>query len=109
MKVNKTLMLNVEHNITVGKNDSIELVAEHMICLYLNKSGYIDHDIEFVDVRDVKFLGMPIEEGYDGFKKFKMQMGELGIDVNKLIDTQCEGIITNSEINEFKELFKKII
>ena len=109
MKVNKTLMLNIDHNITVGKNESIEMVVEHMVCLYINKSGGIGVDIEFVDVKDVKFLGMPIEEGYKGFNKFKGQMLELGIDINELIDEECVGIIGNGDIESFKEMFKKIL
>ena len=109
MEVNKTLMLNIDHNITIGKNESIEMVVEHMVCLYIAKSGGIGVDIEFVDVKDVKFLGMPIEEGYNGFKKFKDQMFELGIDINELIDEECVGIISSEDIESFKEIFKKIL
>ena len=57
----------------------------------------IGMDLDFVDVDNVKFLGIPIEDGYQGYKKFKTQMKELGIDVEKLMDEAASKLITRQK------------
>jgi hypothetical protein len=83
MKVtSKLMMINVEHSITVGKNDAITATVIHQVCLSEGKNGDVDADVDFIDIEDIKFLGIDIESGYTGFRKFKAQMNEMGIDVD---------------------------
>ena len=70
--------------------------------------GGVGIDIDFVDVEDVKFLGIPVEGGYSGYNKFKAQMLELGIDVDKLIDEKAEDIIETETVNEVKQMFSRL-
>ena len=106
----KTLLVNVEHNITVGNNDSIEATVVHQIIAYLKDDKYTKYDdveveVEFIDVVDVKFLGRKIEGGYQEYQKFKGQMLDLGINVDELIDNAGVGIVTTEEIDEVKQMF----
>jgi hypothetical protein len=109
MKItSKLMMLNVEHQITVG-NDAITATVIHQICLSEGKNGEVDADIDFVDIEDIKFLGIDIESGYTGFKKFKSQMSEMGIDVDALIDEECVGLITTGDIQELKNEYRNLV
>ena len=106
MKIeSKLVMINVEHSITVGKNDAITLDVIHQVCLYKNKDGKIESDLDFMDYSNVKFLGMEIDGGYKGFKEFKEQMLKFGIDVDELIDEECVGLITNKDMINLKSMY----
>lgn len=107
MKItSKTLMLAISHRVTVGNNGAIEATLEHQAFIYENKEGSTSIELDFADVTDVKFLGIPIEGGYQGYKKFKTQMLELGIDVDKLMDEAAAELFTNQDIEELKSMFK---
>ena len=111
----KTLLVNVEHDITVGSKDSIEATVVHQIIAYSDDDGYtrfddVEVEVEFIDVVNVKFLGNKIEEGYDGYNKFKASMLELGINVDELIDEACVGVIKEYvEIYEVKQMFLRVL
>jgi hypothetical protein len=106
MKIeSKVVMINVEHSITVGKNDAITLDVIHQVCLYKNKDGKIEADDDFVDISNVKFLGMEIDGGYKGFNEFKEQMLKFGIDVDELIDAECVGLISNLDMVKLKSMY----
>jgi hypothetical protein len=102
------LMINVENQITVGNNDAIEATVIHQICAYLNKDGSIGADVDYVDIHSVKFLGMPIEEGYTAYREFLAKMTDLGLDVEELIHDMCVGVVTNNDVGQVKSMFSKI-
>ena len=108
-ETHKVLMISTENRISVG-NDAIEVTVEHQICLYTKDGGGIGVDVEFLDIRDVEFMGMPLEDqSYTGFRKFKEQVLELGVDVDKLIDEECVGLFSNEDLafikNKYRNLF----
>jgi len=110
MKVtSKLMMLNVEHQIAVG-NDAITATVIHQICLSKGEEDEINVDIDLMDITDIEFLGIKIDDGYKEFQKFKSQMNEMGVDVDDLIDEECVGLITTGDIqklkNEYKDVFK---
>jgi hypothetical protein len=84
----KTLIVNFEKEVKLGKNDAIELTLVYQAFIYEGKNGNIDCDLDLIDFIDVKFLGMPIEEGHKQFNQFKDQLLVLGIDLDKLIDEE---------------------
>ncbi len=102
----KTLMVQFEHNIQVGHNNAIEATLLHQAFIFKNKDGNIDLDLDFMDVTNVKFMGMPIEDGYKGFKKFKETMMTMGIDVDKLIDGKAAELITDEDMETLKAMFR---
>jgi len=110
MKVtSKLMMLNVEHQIAVG-NDAITATVIHQICLSKGEEDEINVDIDLMDITDIEFLGIKIDDGYKEFQKFKTQMNEMGVDVDGLINEECVGLITTGDIqklkNEYKDVFK---
>ena len=111
MKIRGTnLMISVEHDIKIGNNDAIEATVVHQIHLFeTEEEDNIHLEIDFGDIFNIKFLGIPIEKGYTAYRKFKSQMLELGIDVQTLIDEECVGILSNKDIEEVKNKFRKII
>lgn len=99
MKItNRTLMLTFETEVKLGINDAIELTLIHQafIC---KEDGKCNVDIDLgIDVLNVRFLGIPIEPGYEQYRKFKKSLLELGIDIEKLINEY-----TNMNMQEIKE------
>jgi hypothetical protein len=108
MKVtSKVVMLNVEHQIAVG-NDAITATVIHQICLSKGREGEIVADVDLMDITDIEFLGIKIDDGYTEFQKFKTQMNEMGVDVNALIDEKCVGLITTGDIQKLKDEYKNV-
>jgi hypothetical protein len=99
-------MVNFETEVKLGNNDAIELTLIHQAFISRDKLGGIDVDIDLMDVDNVKFLGIAIEEGYSGFKKFKETMLTLGVDVNKLINEKEKELIQSGIEDELKEMFR---
>lgn len=111
MKIRGTnLTISVEHDIKIGNNDAIEATVVHQIHLFETKEkNDIEVEIDFGDIFNVKFLGIPIGEGYTAYRKFRSQMLELGVDVRALVEEECVGILSNKDIEEIKNKFRKII
>ena len=109
MKIrSKTLMLSFEHDVTVG--NAIEATLVHQAFVFENeKTGKIEIELDFADVDNVKFMGMPIEEGYTGYKKFKTKMLELGIDVDKLMDEKAAQLITDENVETLRQLYQNTV
>ena len=109
MKIkSKTLMLSFEHDVTVG--NAIEATLIHQAFIFESeKTGKIEVELDFADIVDVKFMGMPIEKGYTGYKKFKETMLELGINVDKLMDEKASELITDENMETLKQLYRSTV
>ena len=107
MKItHKTLMLTLEHNVQVGHNGAIEATLVHQAFVFRSdKTGNIECDLDFAEVTNVKFMGMPIEDGYKGLKKFKESMLGMSIDVEKIFDEKAKQLITDEEMEKIKEMY----
>jgi hypothetical protein len=103
----KTLMVNFETEVKLGNNDAIELTLEHNAFIYESKSGDIEVDIDLgVDVLNIKFLGIPIEQGYFEYVEFKKSLIKLGIDLEKLIEEKEQELIDNGIENKLRLMIK---
>jgi len=106
MKIrSKTLLVTVVNEVKVGNNDAIEATVEHQIIAYDKKDGSVGIDTEFIDIYGVKFLGIPINTGYEAYRGFKKQMLELGVNVEELIDEAVKGIVSKKEEFDVKKMF----
>jgi len=106
MKItDKTLMVNFENVVTLGNNDAIELKLIHQAFISRDKLGKIDIDVELMEIVDVKFLGIAIENGYKAYTNFKKQMLEFGIDVNDLVNKKAEEFGSESTQTLLKIMF----
>jgi hypothetical protein len=108
MKItSKTLMVNFETEVKLGNNDAIELTLEHNAFVYESISGGIEFEIDpGVDVKNVKFLGIPIEQGYNEYVEFKKSLLKLGIDLEKLIEEKENELIENGLEDRLKLIIK---
>ena len=104
----KTLQVNFEHDVTVG--NAIEATLVHMAFIFESeKTGKIEVELDFADIDNVKFMGIPIEEGYTAYKNFKAKMLELGINVEKLMDEKAAQLITDENIETLKQLYQNTV
>jgi hypothetical protein len=107
MKItNKLMMVTLETDVTIGNNNAIELTLIHQACIFRDKLGGVDVDFDLIDFINIKFLGMDIKDGWDGWKDFKTKMLELGIDVNDLINKKCNEIESEQTIKNLKLVFE---
>ncbi len=102
MKItSKTLMISFETEVKLGNNDAIELTLQNQA--FISEDG-IEVEIG-IDIRDVKFLGVEIEPGYQAFREFKANLLKLGIDLDKLIDEKIDELKKNDIENKLKLMF----
>lgn len=102
----KTLMVGFETEVKLGNNDSIELTLQHQAFIYESKDGGIGIDIDLSqDIENVKFLGIPIEEGYTAYKEFKAHLLGLGIDLEKLLDEKEKELMASGIKDKLKLMF----
>ena len=102
MKVTgQVLFINVQNEIVCG-DGSFKATVEHQ--LIVGKEGT---DVEFIDIYNITFMGMPIE-GYKAYNQFKEKMTDMGIDIDKMVDDACVGLISSSFIKECEVKFTKI-
>jgi hypothetical protein len=99
--VNSSLFINIENKIVCG-DGSFKATVEHQVVV-----GENGVDLEFSDIRDITFMGMPVE-GYKAYNQFKTKMSEMGIDIEAMVDEECVGIISNEFIEKCKNAFKLI-
>lgn len=105
---NKTLHVIFEHDITVG--NAIEAICTNVAFISENnKTGDIDIELDFAKYYNVKFMGVPIANGYDAYKKFKSSMMDLGIDINKLFDEKAKELITDENMETLKQLYRNTV
>lgn len=82
--VSKLLMVNVELPVKVG---GLECTVEFQVCRNLNSQDEED-DFEFIHIKNVSYLGVPIK-GHDNWNKFYKFHLEFGIDWNQAIEGEA--------------------
>ena len=90
MKVIQTLlMVMVEVPVQVGE---LKCKAQMQVCRTLGHLENVNEgedDIEFADISDITYMGIPIE-GYNNWRKFKQFHLEMGIDWDKTLAQKIE-------------------
>jgi hypothetical protein len=103
MKIeSKSLCVNFTHDVVVG--NAIEATLVHMAWIHESKNGSVNVEVDFSDIENVKFMGIPID-GHEGFRKFKTTMLGLGIDVDKLIEEKESQLITDDIVKQLKQMY----
>jgi hypothetical protein len=108
MKItSKTLLVNFETEVKLGNNDSIEMTLVHQAYISESTDGGIDVDLDLgMDVKNVKFLGIEIEESYRAYQEWKTQLLKLGIDVDKLVNNKEKELADSGLKDKLKLIFK---
>jgi len=102
MKVTgQVLFINVQNEIVCG-DGSFKATVEHQLVVGENGT-----DVEFVDIHNITFMGLPIE-GHKAFRQFKDKMLEMGIDIDEMVFNKCVGLIPDSFIKECEAKLAKI-
>ena len=105
--ISKTLMVGFETEVKLGNNDAIEMILQHQAFIYENKDGGVGVDLDLgMDVKDVKFLGIDIHSSYEGYKRFKSQLKDLGIDLDELINEKEQELANSGLEDKLKLMFK---
>ena len=108
MKItSKTLMVGFETEVKLGNNDAIEMTLQHQAFIYESKDDGVCVDLDLgIDITNVKFLGIEVDSSYNGFKQFKSQLKDLGIDLDKLIDEKEKELANSGLEDKLKLMFR---
>ena len=108
MKItSKTLMVGFETEVKLGNTEAIEMTLQHQAFIYESKDGSVGVDLDLgIDVKDVKFLGIEVDSSFEGYKKFKAQLKDLGIDLDKLINEKEEELANSGLEDKLKLMFR---
>jgi hypothetical protein len=108
MKItNKTLMVGFETEVKLGNNDAIEMTLQHQAFIYESKDGSVGVDLDLgIDVQDIKFLGIEVDSSFEGYKKFKAQLKDLGINLDRLINEKEEELANSGLEDKLKLMFR---
>lgn len=88
----KVIMVNFTNEITVGDKGAITATVEHQATIYKDKDGEIAMEVDYIDIRDIKFLDIAVEGGYQGYKKFIANMKEMGLNIEELIEDAAANV-----------------
>ena len=96
MKVtSNVLMSNVEIPVQIG---GLKLTVIHQLCIYKGKHGEASWDVDIIDHSDITYMGIPIEDTYDAWKKFTNFHKEIGIDFDKLIGEEASKVFDDKAV-----------
>ena len=98
--VSKTLMVNIETDITLH-NGSITMTVIHQAHVY-ELGDEIDVDIELIDFDNVVFLGTGI-----GFTTLRETLEKVGIEFQSMVNDECRDLISDQDIEYLKTLYIK--
>jgi hypothetical protein len=104
----QSVFVNVENEVVMG-NGAITATFVHQLIVDKNCRGEIDVCIEFTDTENVTFMGMPIEIGYAGFKKFKQHLKEMGIDYEQMENNAEKNLDFSILVGEIKSKYKSVL
>ena len=98
--VSKTLMVNIENDITLH-NGSITMTVKHLAYIY-ELGNEIDVDIELKDFDNVVFLGTGI-----GFTTLRETLENVGVEFQSMVNDVCNDLISDQDIEYLKTLYIK--
>ena len=92
----KCLHLTASFPIEIGE---LKLIAEAMIFVNKNKEGHNVAEVDFADVTNITYMGVPID-GYENWTKFVRVHKEMGIDFDKVIQNKFYEVLTEEAIDD---------
>ena len=111
LKINKSLIANTDEILQV--HPQIEVKVHHIINVWEKDNGEIDSSVEFVDSVIHSFMGEPLRmcerdggSKYQMCKRYRGIIGDLGIDIDGLVDDAAVGSIPTALVNELENDFQ---
>ena len=100
------IIINVETPVTVG--DAIKATLVHQISLYRDEEGKIQKDIEYTDVQDIIFMGVPTDGTYGAYQNLCKSLLGLGIDLKAKLNEESrrvvDELVNNFDIKKYKSI-----
>jgi len=95
--IQKTFNLTVEVPVQVGE---LKVVVEAQIWVYNKQDdGTRKVDVDFLDTRDITYMGIEIE-GYKNWQKFIDFHRGIGIDFHAAIHNRCSEIMSDEAVQD---------
>ena len=111
LKINKSLIANTDEILQV--HPQIEVKVFHIINVWENDNGKIESSVEMVDYTLHSFMGEPLRmcerdggSKYQMCKRYRAIIGDLGIDIDGLVDDAAVGAIPAALVNELENDFQ---
>ena len=111
LKLYKSLMVNTDEILQI--HPQIEVKVHHIINVWENKNGKIESTVEMSDYTLHSFMGEPLRmcerdggSKYQMCKRYRGIIGDLGIDIDGLVDDATVGSIPAALVNELENDFQ---
>ena len=111
LKLHKSLMVNTDEILQI--HPQIEVKVHHIINVWENKNGKIESTVEMSDYTLHSFMGEPLRmcerdggSKYQMCKRYRGIIGDLGIDIDGLVDDAAVGSIPAALVNELENDFQ---
>lgn len=98
--IGKTLMVNIENDITL-ENGSISMTVIHQAFI-TEMNGRIEVEIELMDYDEVVFLGKPTN-----FSKLNETLKNHDINLRTIVEDVCDELINDDTVEHLKTLYIK--
>ena len=92
----KCLHLIASFPIEIGE---LKLTAEATMFVSKNKEGNNVAEVDFADLRDITYMGIPID-AHRGWRKFSEFHKEMGIDFNEAVDNKFIEVLNEDAVND---------
>lgn len=105
MKVEyKSICLNIVHNFQLNEQLSYKAGIQAFIGINSDGERYVDVDI--TEYQDIVFMGMNVENDYNEIKAFKENFKNMGINLEKQMDTQVQAFIdVNINVSKYDSYY----
>jgi hypothetical protein len=77
----------------------LKLTAEATMFVSKNKEGNNVAEVDFADLRDITYMGIPID-AHRGWRKFSEFHKEMGIDFNEAVDNKFIEVLNEDAVND---------
>jgi hypothetical protein len=93
---NRCLHLTISFPIEIGE---LKLTAEAIMLVSKDKEGNNVAEVDFVDLRNITYMGAPID-AHKGWMKFSEFHRGMGIDFNEAVDNKFYEVLTEEAIDD---------
>ena len=114
LKLHKSLLVNTDEILEV--HPQIEVKVHHIINVWENKNGKIESTVEMSDYTLHSFMGEPLRmcerdggSKYQMCKRYRGIIGDLGIDIDGLVDDAAVGSIPAALVNELENDYQMML
>lgn len=85
---------------TLSKAIQVGSIKATLLAQVFCGPDFTNMDIEFIDVEDIHFFDVPVDNDYKSFQNFKTTQLSFGINIDKILDDEFEAVFTEDVVKQ---------